>query len=57
MYPKLPELIKYLHSLKATKSTFLVTNGQEPDMIQRLQDEDALPTHHMYVKVAYYPSK
>ena len=44
MYPKLPELIKYLKSLKETKSIFLVTNGQEPDMIQRLQDENALPT-------------
>jgi tRNA wybutosine-synthesizing protein 1 len=44
MYPKLPELIKYLKSLEATKSIFLVTNGQEPDMIQKLQDEDALPT-------------
>jgi tRNA wybutosine-synthesizing protein 1 len=44
MYPKLPELIKYLNSLEATKSIFLVTNGQEPDMIQKLQDEDALPT-------------
>ena len=44
MYPKLPELIKYLRSLKETKSIFLVTNGQEPDMIKRLADEDALPT-------------
>ena len=44
MYPKLPELIKYLKSLQATKSIFLVTNGQEPDMIQRLHDENALPT-------------
>ena len=44
MYPKLPELIKYLKTLEATKSIFLVTNGQEPDMIGRLQDEDALPT-------------
>ena len=44
MYPKLPEMIKYLRSLDATKSIFLVTNGQEPDMIQRLADEDALPT-------------
>ncbi len=44
MYPKLPELIRYLNSLEDTKSVFLVTNGQEPDMIQRLQDEDALPT-------------
>jgi tRNA wybutosine-synthesizing protein 1 len=44
MYPKLPQLIKYLKSLKATKSIFLVTNGQEPEMLQRLADEDALPT-------------
>lgn len=44
MYPKLPQLIKYLKSLKATKSIFLVTNGQEPDMLKRLQAEDALPT-------------
>jgi tRNA wybutosine-synthesizing protein 1 len=44
MYPKLPELIKYLKTLKETKSIFLVTNGQEPDMIQKLQDESALPT-------------
>ena len=44
MYPKLPELIKYLKSLEATKSIFLVTNGQEPDMIRKLEDENALPT-------------
>jgi len=44
MYPKLPELIKYLKSLSSTKSIFLVTNGQEPEMIQRLKDEHALPT-------------
>ena len=36
MYPKLPELIKYLKSLEETKSIFLVTNGQEPDMIQAI---------------------
>lgn len=44
MYPKLPQLIRYLRSLKATKSIFLVTNGQEPDMLRRLAAEDALPT-------------
>jgi len=44
MYPKLPQLIKYLKTLHETKSIFLVTNGQEPEMLQRLQDEDALPT-------------
>ncbi|HXV45702.1 MAG TPA: 4-demethylwyosine synthase TYW1 [Nitrososphaera sp.] len=44
MYPKLPQLIRYLKSLKATKSIFLVTNGQEPAMLKRLVAEDALPT-------------
>lgn len=44
MYPKLPQLIKYLRRLPATKSIFLVTNGQEPEMLQRLADEDSLPT-------------
>ncbi|HEY9387368.1 MAG TPA: 4-demethylwyosine synthase TYW1 [Nitrososphaeraceae archaeon] len=44
MYPKLPQLIKYLKTLKSTKSIFLVTNGQEPQMLQKLLSEDALPT-------------
>lgn len=44
MYPKLPDLIRYLKSLKNTKSVFLVTNGQEPEMIARLIKEDSLPT-------------
>jgi tRNA wybutosine-synthesizing protein 1 len=57
MYPKLPELIKYLKSLEATKSIFLVTNGQEPDMIQRLKDEDALPTQlYLSANAADYES-
>ncbi len=57
MYPKLPELIKYLKTLKETKSIFLVTNGQEPDMIQKLQQEDALPTQlYLSTNAADYES-
>jgi len=57
MYPKLPELIKYLKSLQETKSIFLVTNGQEPDMIQRLKDENALPTQlYLSTNAADYES-
>tara|TARA_B100000029_G_C17368231_1_gene885186 strand:+ start:56 stop:805 length:750 start_codon:yes stop_codon:yes gene_type:complete len=57
MYPKLPDLIKYLKSLEHTKSIFLVTNGQEPEMIQRLQDEDALPTQlYLSANAADYES-
>lgn len=44
MYPKLPALIRYLKNLENTKSVFLVTNGQEPQMLSRLEVEDALPT-------------
>jgi tRNA wybutosine-synthesizing protein 1 len=57
MYPKLPDLIKYLKSLPETKSIFLVTNGQEPDMLKRLQDEDALPTQlYLSTNAADYES-
>jgi len=57
MYPKLPELIKYLKSLEATKSIFLVTNGQEPDMIRRLAKKDALPTQlYLSTNAADYES-
>ena len=50
LYPKLPELVKFLRSLPQTKSIFIVTNGQEPDMIKRMIDEDALPTQ-LYVSI------
>lgn len=57
MYPKLPELIKYLKSLEETKSIFLVTNGQEPEMLRRLADEDALPTQlYLSTNAADYES-
>ena len=57
MYPKLPELIKYLKTFKATESIFLVTNGQEPEIIQKLQDEDALPTQlYLSTNAADYES-
>ncbi len=57
MYPKLPDLIKYLNTLKETKSIFLVTNGQEPDMIKRLQKENALPTQlYLSTNAADYES-
>ena len=57
MYPKLPELIKYLKTLNSTKSIFLVTNGQEPEMLKRLQDEDALPTQlYLSTNAADYDS-
>ncbi len=44
LYPKLPEMIKYIRSLPFARSIFLATNGQEPEMLERLIEEDALPT-------------
>ncbi len=41
-YPKLGELIKEIHS--RGMSTFLVTNGQLPEKIKLLQEQDSLPT-------------
>ncbi len=50
LYPKLPELIKAIKSRKETKTIFLVTNGQEPDMLERLNKEGALPTQ-LYISL------
>ncbi len=53
LYPYLPELILYLKSLPNTKSIFLVTNGEEPDMIEKLIAKDALPTQ-LYLSMNAY---
>ena len=50
LYPYLPEMIKYLKNLPQTKSIFLVTNGQVPEMLEKLEKEKALPTQ-MYLSV------
>ncbi len=50
LYPRLPELIKYLKSLPKTRSVFLVTNGAEPEMLRKLEEQDALPTQ-LYLSV------
>jgi tRNA wybutosine-synthesizing protein 1 len=42
LYPKLPELIRLIRKRKAI--SFLVTNGQNPEMIKRLEKENSLPT-------------
>jgi len=42
LYSRLPELIKEIQKRKAI--SFLVTNGQNPEMLKRLENEKALPT-------------
>ncbi len=41
-YPKLPELIKELHKRKIT--SFLVTNGTNPEMLKKLLNQKIYPT-------------
>ncbi len=48
LYPKLPELIKELH--KRGKTSFLVTNGQHPEVLAKLKTKKALPTQ-LYVSI------
>lgn len=50
LYPLLPELIKELKGNPEVKTVFLVTNGQEPEMLLRLKEEGALPTQ-LYISV------
>lgn len=50
IYPKLDELIKKLRENKNVRSIFLVTNGQEPKMLEKLSKKDSLPTQ-LYVSV------
>jgi len=48
LYPKLAELIQELH--KKGKTTFLVTNGLEPDALSTLKEKNALPTQ-LYISL------
>lgn len=50
MYPKLPGLVRFLRGLPGTRTIFIVTNGQEPGMLERLVREDSLPTQ-LYLSV------
>jgi tRNA wybutosine-synthesizing protein 1 len=50
IYPKLPELIGALRTNPEVKSVFLVTNGQEPEMLEKLDKEKVLPTQ-LYISV------
>jgi len=51
LYPMLPELIKEFHERGFT--TFLVTNGSTPEVLERLAEEKALPTQ-LYVSTCAF---
>ena len=48
LFPKLGELISELH--KRGKTTFLVTNGQHPEVLEKLEKEKNLPTQ-LYISL------
>ncbi|MBN2127806.1 MAG: 4-demethylwyosine synthase TYW1 [Candidatus Diapherotrites archaeon] len=51
LYPYLAELVKYLKEKKKARSVFIVSNGQEPEMIKKLEKEKALP-HQLYISLS-----
>lgn len=55
MYPKLDEIIKILKNRSATKSIFLVSNAQLPEMFEKLKQNNALPDQ-LYVSI-HSPNK
>lgn len=50
LYARLPEMIYIIRTEYKPKSVFLVTNGQNPDMLLRLEKEDGLPTQ-LYISM------
>ena len=50
LYPKLPELVRLLKQRKDFKTVFIVTNGQNPEMLLKLKKKKALPTQ-LYISM------
>ncbi|RLE83904.1 MAG: 4-demethylwyosine synthase TYW1 [Thermoprotei archaeon] len=50
MYPRLDEMIKLLRDKYMARTIFLVTNGQVPEMLMKLEERKALPTQ-LYISV------
>lgn len=50
LYKKLPELIQLLKNRPETETVFLVSNGQNPKMLQNLWKKNSLPTQ-LYISM------
>ncbi|MFA5930906.1 MAG: 4-demethylwyosine synthase TYW1 [archaeon] len=50
LYKKLPELVKLLKERKGTETVFIVSNGENPKMIQKMWKENSLPTQ-LYISM------
>ena len=44
LYKRLPELVKLLKERKGTETVFIVSNGENPKMLQKMWKENSLPT-------------
>ena len=51
IYPKLGELVKDLRDRREVRSIFIVSNGQEPGIINQMAKDGALPTQ-LYISLA-----
>ena len=50
LYPKLDEMVKLLRAKPEVRTIFIVTNGQNPEALEKLEKENALPTQ-LYVSL------
>jgi tRNA wybutosine-synthesizing protein 1 len=50
LYKQLPKLISLIKKRKGTETVFLVTNGQNPEMLWKLKETKSLPTQ-LYVSM------
>jgi len=50
LYKKLPQLISLLKARPQTETVFLVSNGQNPEMLLKLKKENSLPTQ-LYISM------
>jgi len=50
LYKQLPELVKLLKERKGTETVFVVSNGQNPEMLKKMWKEDSLPTQ-LYISM------
>lgn len=51
IYPKLGEMVSLLRKNNDVRSIFIVTNGQEPDVFEKMKENGELPTQ-LYVSVS-----
>ncbi len=51
LYPKLPEMVKYLKTLPRTETIFVVSNGQLPEYYIKLQEDVMAQPTQLYISL------